>query len=184
VFLFSLRLASSLAPPNQHFAQCACRQHIFVGHVFARAGAHEQYLGGLKPADELCGGREIQERGGQNRLRTRAGAQRARAVGGRGNNGFAANFFRRVFARRVAEVKIAAAGLAGADFHAVAFAAEEDAGLFLAKGQRLGDFGDGHDGFRPVVQRGHERAGGAQHIEHHANRSAQIASAQRGQFRR
>ena len=80
--------------------------------------------------------------GGQNRLRTRTGAQRAGAVRRRRNNRFAANLFRRVFARRVAEVKIAAAGLAGANFHAVAFAAEEDAGLFLANGQRFGNFGD------------------------------------------
>jgi len=33
-------------PTEQHFAQCACRQHIFVGQVFARAGAHEAVFGG------------------------------------------------------------------------------------------------------------------------------------------
>ena len=37
------RLARS---PQQHFAQRASRQHIFVGHVFARAGAHEQHSAG------------------------------------------------------------------------------------------------------------------------------------------
>ena len=151
---------------------------------FPRAGAHEQDLRGPKLPDELRGGREIQKRRGQNRLRTHTGAQRAGAVRRRRNNRFAANLFRRVFARRVAEVKIAATGLAGANFHAVAFAAEENAGLFLANGKRFGNFSDRDYSFRPVVQRGYNRARGAEHVKHHARGVPQITLRERGKFRR
>ena len=50
--------------------------------------------------------------------------------------------------------------------------------------QRLGDFADGDDGLGAVVQRGHKRAGRAQHVEHDARGRAQVALGERGQFRR
>ena len=43
-------------------------------------------------------------------FRVDAGAQGARAVRGRGDDGFAAHFFRREFARRIAEIKINSVG--------------------------------------------------------------------------
>ena len=54
----------------------------------------------------------------------------------------------------------------------------------FADGDGYGDFADGDDGFGAVVQRGHKRAGRAQHVEHDARGRAQIALGERGQFRR
>ena len=62
--------------------------------------------------------------------------------------------------------------------------ASRTSGLFFPDGQRLGNFGGGDDGVRAVAQRGHECAGGAQHVEHDARGAAQIAPGERGQFRR
>ncbi len=94
---------------------------------------------------------------------------------------FPAHFLRCIFSRRIAEVEIYSFGR-NAD--AVAFAAEQNFWRFFLNRERLGDFADGDDGFGAVVQRGHKRAGRAQHVEHDARGRAQIALGERGQFHR
>jgi hypothetical protein len=75
---------------------------VLVRRILARAGADEQNIFKIFLPEKFRRRAQVQKRRRQNCFCADAGAQRARTVRRRGDDGFAAHFFRRVFARRIA----------------------------------------------------------------------------------